>query len=226
MPQDHRHSALGVTKFDRTMNDDEIDGLLAEEVKRIFDGYARNGKRLGDKRKTWGESARDWMLAEVYALVRKLRRLDQLQAIDRAIAQTPREKTKGRADMSKYPFKQALYLIFGEAMAPGSDCKVDRRRRPSWADALEYADAHNVQTKFLNGFIKQAGITSCRAKLEAGFEEPRWKRKILPSKAKNSSSSTGAELSPQRRSVSQKLPSSPITPSRPKKKRKRKVSRF
>lgn len=226
MQQDHRHSALGVAKFEKSMSEDEIDGLLAEEVKRIFDGYARHGARLGGKRKTWGESARDWMLAEVYALVRKLRRSDQLQAIDRAIAQAPRGKAKGRGDMSKYPFKQALYLIFGDAMVPGSDCKVDRRRRPSWADALEYADAHNVQTKFLNGFIKQAGISSCRAKLEAGFEEPRWKRKILSAKAKKSSSSKGGESSPQRRSVSQKLPSSPTTPSRPKKKRKRKAPRL
>lgn len=226
MQQDHRNSASGVAKFQKAMNEDEVDGLLAEEVKRIFDGYVGRGTRLGDKPKAWGESARDWMLAEVYALVRRLRRSGQLQAINRAIAQAPRGKTKGRGDMSKYPFKQALYLIFGDAMAPGSDCKVDRRRRPSWAYALEYADAHNVQTKFLNGFIKQAGISSCRAKLEAGFEEPRWKRKILPAKAKKSSSSTGAESSPRRRSVSRKLPSSLTTPSRPKKKRKRRAPRF
>ena len=152
-----------------------IDEMLASEVARIFEGYERRlalSPHDDGNPRHWGESAQDWMLAEVYSLVRQLIGIRKKNAINRAIARVPKGR-KGRGDMRKHPFKQALFLIFGKLMVPDSDSPIDRRRRSQLGDALAYANAHNVPAAYLNGFIKQAGVTKCRAKFLAGYEEPR-----------------------------------------------------
>lgn len=174
-------SELQPIAFGRGMASPVIDEMLQREAKRIFDGFVSRKAPLasespqGDVPSSWGESAEDWMLAEVYILVRQLRRSRKTRAIDRLIAKVPLGK-KGRGDMSKHPFKQMLFLMFGEMMVPGTRSPLSRQRRMLLGDALEYADVHDVPAAYVNGFIKQAELTQCRAKLEKLYEEPRSER--------------------------------------------------
>lgn len=163
--------------FSRRMSPRVIAQRLEMEVNRIFDGTRRRmraQKKLGrlDEGR-WGESANDWLSCEVYLLVRRLRRTGHLDALNGAIERTP-VKSKGLHDISDQPFKLALFLIFGDLMVPVLNSPLSRNQRSELGDALAYADFHNVPSKFLNGFIKQARLKECRAKLKAKYVEPRF----------------------------------------------------
>lgn len=161
--------------FTEGMASTAIDEMLTLEVTRIFEGYKRRMALSSHDHANpahWGESAQDWMLAEVYLLVRQLIAIRKVNALNRAIVKAPKGR-KGRRDMSNQPFKQALFLIFGKLMVSEGDSPLDRRRRSQLGEALTYANAHDVPAAYLNGFIKQAGLAKCRAKLKAGYEEPR-----------------------------------------------------
>lgn len=168
----------------RGMSSSVIDEVLHQEAQRIFDGFVSrhalqaHQSAKDDNSSSWGEDAEDWMLAEIYILVRKLKSIRKVKAIDRAIAKVPWGQ-KGRGDMSKHPFKQMLFLLFGKMMVRGARSPLSRQRRSLLGDALSYADVHAVPVAYLNGFIKQAGLTQCRAKLEARYEEPRSNRQDI-----------------------------------------------
>lgn len=161
----------------RNMSRRAIARQLDTEVKRIFDGTRRRMRKpkleRADERR-WGESANDWLSCEVYLLVRRLRREGHLDALTDAINRAP-VKSRGQHDISEQPFKQALFLIFGDMMVPERKSPLSRNKRSELGDALAYADVHGVSSKFLNGFIKQAKPKECRAKLREHYVEPRFR---------------------------------------------------
>jgi len=166
------------TIFSAQMSSSSMAGRLKMEAKRIFEGVEsrrRSKTRAKDERHRWGESADDWLMVEVYLLVRRLKRIRRAAALGDAVANSP-VRHKGRHDIGKQPFKQALFLIFADSMVPSFQSPLNRQRRSLFGDALAYADAHDVPPAYVNGFIKQAGLHRCRAKLKALYEEPRSSR--------------------------------------------------
>lgn len=160
----------------RKMSRRAIARRLDAEVKRIFDGTRRRMRAQKDgaaNERAWGESANDWLSCEVYRLVRRLRGTGHLDALKDAIERAP-AKSKGLHDVSEQPFKLALFLIFGDLMVPVGKSPLSRNKRSELGDALAYADVHSVPSKYLNGFIKQARLKECRAKLEKQYIEPRF----------------------------------------------------
>lgn len=59
-------------------------------------------------------------------------------------------------------------------MVPVGKSPLSRNKRSEPGDALAHADVHSVPSKLLNGFIKQARLKECRAKLEERYVEPRF----------------------------------------------------
>lgn len=139
---------------------------LDEEKDRIFRGMQKRKRRETEgKNGPWAESAEDWMVRQVYQVVRQLIRLGHVEIVAQAIDKSGGRR-KGRYDIEDQPFKLALFFIFGSSMVPTIRSPLSRNRRHLLGDALAYADRHNVPSKYLNGFIKQAGLKQCRKKLE------------------------------------------------------------
>ena len=163
-------------RFSRRMARRAIARSLEMEVTRIQNGTERRIRAQKLRRsihELWDESANDWLSCEIYLLVRRLKRIGHLEALNDAVKKAP-VRRKGQHDISEQPFKLALFLIFGDLMVLHASSPLSRNKRSELGDALAYADVHNVPAKYLNGFIKQAGMKECRAKLKELHVEPRF----------------------------------------------------
>ncbi len=118
----------------------------------------------GPQAGSFEEDAHDWLRRETYKFLK--RQVEENASIfDDVIKQNGR----GRCgpDLKRQVFKKGLKALF-----PNDDI-IPRQRRQAWGDQFEYAHRHAVPSKFLAGFIAQAGSRSTiQAKLRERFVEP------------------------------------------------------
>ena len=120
--------------------------------------------------KPFAENPDDRMVRRTYHLICNL--LDANgQAILLEMLKASKRRYKNRHSIDDKPFTQAL-LLMSWWVEGGGPLLADGSRRKDLSDAMAYADRHGVPNKYVNGFIKQAGLNKISAKLKANHFEP------------------------------------------------------
>lgn len=127
-------------------------------------------KKKGDPPDSFPEDPDDRMVRRTYRLICNL--LDaNAQTILLDMLKASGRRYKNRHSIDDKPFTQAL-LLMSWWVEDGGPLLADGSRRKELSDAMAYADRHGVPSRYVNGFIKQAGLNKIAAKLKAEHFEP------------------------------------------------------
>lgn len=156
----------------RDMTSREIVRFLNRERLIIIRGWrSRKVQECEPSGGTWDESAEQWAVRRVYGIVRQLKKADRLSELEVYCDKISDRPGRLQATVDQ-PFKNALYAFLG--IAKGSDRLVPmtRQRRFLIGEALNYADRHDVEARYVICFIKHAGLRDIPRKLAEGYVEP------------------------------------------------------
>lgn len=147
--------------------------IESEMIRRGWRARVQKCERADSSCHPFAEAPDDWMVRCTYRLARALIRRGLADVLDDEIARLHIVE-KGPHSIADQPFKKVLSIMFGSARA--TSAQLSRNRRSELGNAMAYADAHRVPSKFVNGFIKQAVLKKCGPKLAADHCEPGFKR--------------------------------------------------
>ena len=115
------------------------------------------------------EKPDDWMVRCTYRLIRSLIGKGHTAILDDEIRHLGIVE-RGSNNLADQPFKKALLIMFGSTQSEPT--RLTRNRRYELGNAMAYAEAHRVPSKYVNGFIKTVGLKKCASKLAEEFKEP------------------------------------------------------
>lgn len=158
--------------FTRDMSPRQATQIFRRQSDLIRQGWSRR-KAQANRRTTranaFTEAPDDWMIRCTYRLIRSMIDRGHTSVLDAEIVRLGIGE-QGPHSIADQPFKKALALMFGSTR-PGGEL-MTRNRRMWLGNAMAYAAAHVVPSKYVNGFVKQAGLKASGPKLAANYREP------------------------------------------------------
>jgi len=156
-------------KFKDCNTKEQFRSAFEREVKVIQKGWHERS-RARDESGDFDETPEHWRTRRIYKSI-KYHRDSANCSIFMDIITERKMRFSGRYDIGDQLFKLGMLIIFFDDRNV-----ITPQRRSELGDAMEYAYRHNVSSRYLNGFIKQAGLKKIRRKLSICHKEPGFKK--------------------------------------------------